>query len=736
MGFRSSSWHGTNDTDTARWGGNTRRIRFPSIFNDTTLTQRRAASYQSTTSKKNNDWFKMKDKEKMERCLYVQTVIPKGDMDYDNFKFCLSAVAGLCKKPDILEQDVGIAESLLERLYEETRCENPNIPPLTARPYVQVIRAWARTESPHALDKCLAIWERMQHRYEEDPSMEQVYSALLYACGQTTHPEARWIADDLIRAFEANARNNKTMEHLPVELYNAVILVHASRAAKEYGAAAAAEDWLIYLSKLYTEGGPAPNTDSFNRVLRAWSQIPETNAVQRSKEILDLMLQLKDDHHNIEPDPTTFATVLLACTNHGLPEQATEFWHETLNYFRQKSQKVDLSDCLRPVSMAWSKSGRQEAADRVREVLEGCFQMQQDTDLSNIEFSIEALESTFKNVLHCHIQNGNIQKAEKELREFWHSQDSAKCRIASPECLHYICQAYNQSDVADKAPRVIRLLLDAVGLSRTQNMIQVPETRTYNLAIDMCLQNPETKTSALAILNEVELAGRANLYTYALIINSLCKEKTKESALKAFDFAKKLHLMHMQDLIQMKRTHFGLYTKVAFVLASLPDRETSYKCFELFDMIKSSRRWKIPTSMYNSVIFSLRGQGEIGRRKAFQLFQEIRTIESKRSEIVSLDVFLCVTVIKVLRSEGDVQAAADSLTVLSEMLQLYDQGRKNLCPNQACLDACLINILACGDARILEAGHRLVRTLRTLFDEGQLKELPSENLLKSLDARK
>ena len=77
-----------------------------------------------------------------------------------------------------------------------------------------------------------------------NPHQKHVYSALLYTCGLTTHPEARATADAWIHSFEARARESdlEHEQHLPVELYNQIILVHAQRAAEEYGAAAAAED--------------------------------------------------------------------------------------------------------------------------------------------------------------------------------------------------------------------------------------------------------------------------------------------------------------------------------------------------------------------------------------------------------------------------------------------------------------------------------------------------------------
>ena len=228
---------------------------------------------------------------------------------------------------------------------------------LPMRCYVHVLRGWASIRSQDALVHVFDLYDQLQQRWKKNknknkknknhyngghsPPNDSIYSSLLYACGICNHPQARIWADNLMQSLEQEAQQEQQLQEqpqqpmadtkslssssllLPTHLYNEWILVHASRAGTEYGAAAKAEDILLHMSQLAAEAATTttkttttrlgPTTDSFNRVLRAWVESPENKSLDRARHILQLMIQLyhnhkHDDDHVKNDDATTTTT--------------------------------------------------------------------------------------------------------------------------------------------------------------------------------------------------------------------------------------------------------------------------------------------------------------------------------------------------------------------------------------------------------------------------------------------
>ncbi|KAL7558970.1 hypothetical protein ACA910_006312 [Epithemia clementina (nom. ined.)] len=269
-----------------------------------------------------------------------------------------------------------------------------------------------------------------------------VYSALLYACGMCRHhPQARQYANQIMETLEQeqeqallalqqqqqqppqppsgqdeendhnhhqntsgntddDGRTSSTSHNrpsllvrasqlLPLHLYHEWILVHASRAATEYGAAAQAEDILLKVSHLASAHASAttttttasatwnpidattspqprpaahppapprakpraawtgPTTETFNRVLRAWVESPENKALVRARDILQLMMRLQRQEQQspetttttttttttMGPNPHSFATLIAAHAKRGEPVLAQQVWEMAVDYF-------------------------------------------------------------------------------------------------------------------------------------------------------------------------------------------------------------------------------------------------------------------------------------------------------------------------------------------------------------------------------------------------------------------
>lgn len=672
-----------------------------------------------------------------QKSLYVKSILPRGEMDADTFQFCLTAIEAYAKSDKIDVQMMELAEALLDRIADEISSPTIQHHPvgrLSATPYIQIMRGWARTRTNEALDRCRNLLERMEERHQREPDrhpnphQKHLYSALLYTCGLTSHPEARSTADAWMSAMEIKAKENKT--HLPVELYNQVILVHAQKAADEYGAAAAAEDWLLRLSKLHSqECGPSPTTSSFNRVLRAWSLSPESFAVKRAQVILNLMMQLKEDHKNIQPDPDTFAVILLACARHGQPELAEETWQATLDYFVGLGIPVDLSQCFNALTLAWSSCHSPNSADRIEHLLQR--RREQVSEFDGIIY-MDNIGEALSNFLVALVRTGKLEKADRSLRQIMEAHVMGEGPMPLSDSVHYVVNAYNQSNFTDKGERAATLLLKVCEWAWHCSSIPRPENRTFNLCMEMCLGQKETHSLAWQILEAAETTNCANTYTYAVLIQALCKERSQQSTFEALRALQKLNKADAdpKSPVRIRSKDAGLYTKVLTSLAAVPDPKASAMCLELFEHVKHSRRWQPSTRMYTSVIFGLREGGPEGRRQAFQLFRELLEAADGLEYKDTIDSFVFETLLqRVLRSKGDVEAAKLSLEVLDTMTKLYDGGRKELEPNRVCLDACLVSLVDSGDPVLLQKARNLLEDIIKRRDCGRFSAFPSRGVV-------
>ena len=135
--------------------------------------------------------------------------------------------------------------------------------------------------------------------------------------------------------------------------------------------------------------------------------------------------------------------------------------------------------------------------------------------------------------------------------------------------------------------------------------------------------------------------------------------------------------------------------------------------------------------MYTSAIFNLRKKGREGRQWAFELFQEMVQAEKDLGSYVKLDSFVFLTVLRVLVGE-EVPTARALLEVLMTMLKMCDNGRKDLIPNQLCLDVCLKTVALSGDSEMLRLGTKLLEEIHRRHDRGMLPVLPSKDVVEML----
>lgn len=286
--------------------------------------------------------------------------------------------------------------------------------------------------------------QRMIHLHQLYPTLyhaptEGCYSAVLHGCSNCSAVSTAAVttAEAIVRTLEENAGQSTSVVAVAptVEIYNHVILAHANRAAHVYGAAAAAEDWLMHMSSLATAATTRdrttgetiiqPNTQSFNRVLKAWSNSPEEQGGNRAADILHLMLELSSSGiancHRLEPDAISFGTVITAFAKRHQPEQCQAILEEAVTYYSNKGDTSalgrkarDLTQCWNATLFAWAESGYPDAPERV----ESLIQQGISVGPTKRQLFIQPTTATYAACIDAHLRSSRpnrIEKAESHL---------------------------------------------------------------------------------------------------------------------------------------------------------------------------------------------------------------------------------------------------------------------------------------------------------------------------------
>ena len=368
--------------------------------------------------------------------------------------------------------------------------------------------------------------------------------------------------------------------------------------------------------------------------------------------------------------------------------------------------------------------------EKIEQLLLSCPRGSESTQVS-----IKNIGESITNLLSVMVRHNQVRQADERLRHFWQEHLQFNGPRPLPGSLHFVIRSYEQSDILDRAQLATDLLLHAVELGKNHPSVPVPDTATFNLCMQMCLKQNLARSVCAAVLDAAESTKCASVYTYSLMINALCKDKTVQSTYEALSILKRLEEAdsNPQCQIRIRESDIGLYTAVLTALSSCKTPEAADECYNLFNQIDSSRRWRTSTRMYTSVLFSLRLKGKSGRRRAFALFKSmVEREKNDQASRIKLDVFVFQTLFRVLLKDGDAEAAKLSMEAFLTMLKMHDEGRKDLMPNLECLDTCLLSMASSGDATLVRAGSRLLREIRKRHDCGKIPILPSKHIVKLL----
>lgn len=602
-----------------------------------------------------------------------------GSLDAAQVQFTSDAVLTACRPKhngNNSSESIALADRLIQRLIQEVNTSAATASPIPEKVWNALILGCASLpvgnltagqkfpfEMAHAYLVQMLQLHQMYPKLHHAPT-DYHYSTVLYACSNCSvvSPSAVTTAEALIRSLEDGSAQQSSSTVAPtVEMYNNIILAHANRAKTVYGAATAAEDWLMHMSK-----HAQPDTRSFNRVLKAWSNSPEDQGGSRAADILHLMLELVasdvENTSRIRPDVVSFGTVISALAKRKQPEASQLILEEAVTYFTNDGAAVDLTQCWNFALFSWAQSGFPDAPERVEELV------QEGIRVGHRHVLVRPDAATYAACIDAHLSSARpnrVEKAEGHLRkmvEEWRKQAPHHSRnewspptwgIAMPTTkefdtvIHawYRCQPEYEGDGTQHigrrafgytATHATNLLLTMLELSEGKFVECAPATGTFNMCIDSwCNTGNACLTAALQqanspadnILNAEIVADHALAYQRAM------KEQAMAAAVKAVE---------LLDMAEARRlTNDFSYSNLILLLCRIDNPDCSFQAAKILERLErdtDQRELPWPSnaqSLYSTVISALGKVGTVdSAERALKVLRGIpnvgkRTIKDK-----------------------------------------------------------------------------------------------------------
>ena len=558
--------------------------------------------------------------------------VPVGRMTLDDASFCISTIETLSKQTPYNLKNVKIAERLLVRLVQETDMNVVHVPP---KSYVHVIRAWGNLEVEEGAEHAMKWLEILRRQYEKNPLKfmspinRHVYSALLHTLDNSRHPNSRLWADKLVRDLETHCLNQDPPMFLPDWLYNRLISIHANKAEFEYGAAAAADDWVTHLAELamsHPESAPKLTTDTFNRVLRAWVSSPEDGSMDRSLTILNLMMK----HSQLNPTPYSFGTIIAAYAKRQNPEQAEKVFRMAIDFFNSQKDsendetdeteldfeeeevekrpflwenrvetqdfddmfpeqydvldqsvedgKFDLTRCFNAV--LFSHINSEEPVEKVAESIKSLFDSIPTFKSDKIELVPDA--TSYESLIHCLIMTGNLEAADEALEGYIESFKKNRTKVPPPKASLFQKIRSAWSKTKGNADRLDKWLREAMDLHDNYGMKTCGPTDGDFFFIIKAWCEERGFDNAMQMIDLAESRDKTNVYMYNCLINAMTediqerysKNETNKEQVSMVAYNNVRLLQRLERQIFLRKESFnpmyqGLYTRVLAALAKV-----------------------------------------------------------------------------------------------------------------------------------------------------------------------
>jgi hypothetical protein len=628
-----------------------------------------------------------------------------------------------------------------------------------------VLGAWAKCGNPGGFVRALNLLEAMHKRHQNNPvvcpSPNTIsYHSALTACARSAklgHPAATAAAEKLIKQMEQHSVDTPGgVIHPETQSYAIVMLTHANQAHQVYGAAGAAEDWLHYISKRNTEGGPGPDTACFNMVLKAWKSCPEDRGADRALELLNLMIKLfRDGHHEmVAPDEISFGQVIDAFSERSRPEEAEAVLKMALSFFldddeiqrKLPSRQIDLRQCFNMAINAWAKSGGDDAPERATALLMDMRAIAKETYLVLTEPDVYTHTSCMEA-----IANGGRDDApeivesrlysmieQRRTQQYGHGRDNDEM-APLPNGATFDCaiRAWHRSEKSNKAERMEDILDTSIDLARRYDQSDMlPKPRTVN----MCLKAwaPTNESKALNILNRMEIVRCVDHFSYIYLITEFTNDMEKHqgnAANRVFASAGVLEkfqaqIMH-RGVFDWPKDPQKLYNGVLFALLKLGTGDAADRAYSLLEGMErnTTPRAKPSIASYSCVIRALSKQPSAERsRKANAIFDQVMFLhQHDKKRRVKLDTHACLAMLAYLANVKQRWAADQAFNLLGTLIHMHSQtGHKALAPDFQCYDKCLQAMARCEDLESLQLSVKMLKQFVADFRDARALALPSE----------
>ncbi|GKY95423.1 hypothetical protein MPSEU_000503800 [Mayamaea pseudoterrestris] len=613
----------------------------------------------------------------------------------------------LQQKPDL--RKIQKAEEILRRAEDDAFRKSNVIGPLstTTTPFNRLLRAYVKSNEKQSVVKAQELLERMKYSDHLPYPDTFTYDAVLFACTKSKHTKAPEIAEKVLKEMQSLANVHDSNVAPTLTSYHNIILAHANQSASVYGAAAAAEDWLMHLSNLSIQPENKhlrPTTQAFNHVLQAWATSIENNGADRALQILELMINLKDA--KTDPDSISFATVINAFARRNRPEEAELALKRALDYFNATAPHettIDLTTCLNRTMGAWSKSSRPDAAQRAKDLLDDAYTLASSSwsssqctpQQSRIIFAPNADTHYYYVLTLLSNEQEGLSQADEHVREMIQScyqRRRRKAGISSRQLtvtplmgtIHTVMKAWTSSHEEKRAQRATDLLLQMIDLADSTSMNGacladcIPVAGSFAICIDAWTKsgNPETADKVLMLLNLAEKRRCHDAFAYQATVNMLCRFQSTEATYKAVHILRQYKKLADEGRVKWVPSHaIGLYTAVIAGLGRIKNEEAAETALELFKSIPvTGPRAALPTSKtYTALMVCYaRIRSQEATRIVFELYLKMKELDANPESKVRLDGIAFKTV---LRSLAFVQDHVHFDDVLSFFLCELRSGR-------------------------------------------------------------
>lgn len=622
-----------------------------------------------------------------------------------------------------------------------------------------VLTAFANCGERRGLWKACELLKTMHERHQEyrnlfPPPNSSSYHCTLNACvnfSDANHAIVASRAEELIKEMEELSLRSDGDVHPTTFSYNYVIAAHAKLAPEKYGAANDAEDWLRYLSKLNTQGGPGPDSVSFNTVLKAWKDSPEDKAADRALELLQLMIKLySEGHQQVTPCGISFGTVIHAFAKRKRPREAEDVLKMALGFFLDgdylervgPDTRVDLRVSFNTAIDGWAKCDESDSPERAEALLNDMQVLSQETKLV-----IAAPDAySYTACMQAIARSGRPNAPEIVESRLYDMVEQHRRHTGAPlpTVATFDCAilTWFKSDKDNRAERMEALLNTLIELSqRCDDPKLLPPPRTVNKCLLTWLQSGRGSKNAMFLLSRMEAIGCVDMDSYLPLISFFLADKkntNKNESLwaAAVVLEKLLAQIQHQKSIRWPTRPREIYKKILFGLLEVGTGSAGDRAYSLLEAIESSahKGMKPSCDIYSVVIAALAKEYSPERtQKALNIFSHILSLHDDPKSKVKVDAHAFLSILTCLANTcsntKDRKAAEKARSIFDTQLKMYlssPNGDKKLRPNFRCYDKCVQAMARCTDIESLRLAVEMLKMFVDEFRQGKAPDLPSE----------